>query len=97
MSGVASRMRQLLGEEEEAPVLRYIPQHLALAAMLAGVDLNDPDTLDQFITTLRRYLDTDRVHLRAQFSKWTNEKATRAARQALLVAQGAGSFFPKVP
>lgn len=57
-----------------------IMQHLALAAQVAGIDLDDDGQLKDFIAQVREVITKDKSKLKSQLRRWTTGKARSAIK-----------------
>lgn len=57
-----------------------IIQHIALAAQVAGVDLEDDDQLKDFMGKVKDVITKDKSKLRSQLRRWTAGKARAAVK-----------------
>ena len=57
-----------------------IVQHIALAAQVAGVDLDDDDQLKDFMSKVKNVITKDKSKLRSQLRRWTAGKARAAVK-----------------
>lgn len=72
-----------LGEEQTEAATGTegaIIQHLALAAQVAGVDLDDDEQLKSFMGDVRDVVTKDKSKLRSQLRRWTAGKARAAVK-----------------
>lgn len=55
-------------------------QHLALAAQVMGVDVEDDEEIRDFLDVVRRVVTKDKSKLRSQLKRWTASKARSAVK-----------------
>lgn len=89
MNDLLKEINTLLGEnasEATGESNSAILQHLALAATVSGVDLDDDEALGDFMKKVKDVVTKERGALRAQLRRWTASKArttVKAAKGAL--------------
>lgn len=81
-ANLIKELTDLLGEEQteaSSGAEDAIVQHIALAAQVAGVDLDD-EQLKAFMGNVRDVITKDKSKLRSQLRRWTSGKARAAVK-----------------
>jgi len=82
-ANLIKELSDLLGEEQteaSGGAEDAIVQHIALAAQVAGVDLDDDEQLKAFMSNVRDVITKDKSKLRSQLRRWTSGKARAAVK-----------------
>lgn len=82
-ANLIKELTDLLGEEQteaSSGAEDAIVQHIALAAQVAGVDLDDDEQLKAFMGNVRDVITKDKSKLRSQLRRWTSGKARAAVK-----------------
>lgn len=86
MTTLLKEIDVLLGENtsEAADADSAIMQHLALAATVMNIDLDDDKALGDYLKKIKEVVTKEKSQLRSQLRRWTASKA----RTAVKVAKG---------
>ena len=83
LKGIISGVKESSSKTEEldeSGSQDVIMQHIALAAQVAGVDLEDDASLKSFMAQVREVVTKDKAQLKAKLKRWTSGKARAAVR-----------------